>query len=336
MGVGAQRRGRRRVAESPLHGDHVAPRGDQPGRVEVPRVVQPDAAHVRASGRPSPQVGDPVVVPRRPTIGEEPARRIVPWASPGDVLGEQLDELLGQVDDPFRAPFGGTTSIPPQSARCSCRGTVNVRRRKSTSRTRTPAASPVRSPAKAHSAVNARNGVRTPSSIPTCSGDGIRMAAPARRLGGSRTREHGSTAITLSRIAARNTARTCCKRTPIVDAPRAGRHRRQYRQRRRRLRQRPDGDHQRAVQGRVHPHHRVPRRVAAHACLLGRDRGGAALLLSGRYGSARDVVANTVGATSAWRPRWSSVGWSGSAIDPSRARRRGRPLRVVDGPGRRC
>ena len=47
---------------------------------------------------------------------------------------------------------------------------------------------------------------------------------------------------------------------PVHRAPRPGGHPALDRLRRRRLRQRPDGDHQRPLQDRVHPHHRLPRR----------------------------------------------------------------------------
>ena len=47
MAVGVQRGRRRRVAERALDGDDVAAGGDQAGGVEVPEVVEPDAAAAR-------------------------------------------------------------------------------------------------------------------------------------------------------------------------------------------------------------------------------------------------------------------------------------------------
>jgi hypothetical protein len=77
------------VPEGPLNGDDVAAGGDDPGGVEVPEVVQLDAAEARRGERRPPAVSDGVLVRRLAGLaGEEPgALRAVG----GDVPGEQVD-----------------------------------------------------------------------------------------------------------------------------------------------------------------------------------------------------------------------------------------------------
>ena len=97
----------------------------------------------------------------------------------------------------------------------------------------TAAASPLRRPAKAHSATYARKPLRVEtrvlsacaSSWPTSSTDGIRIAASALRRRGSATPMLGSVAITRSATAARNTDLTITKRVLIVLGAHCGRHR---------------------------------------------------------------------------------------------------------------
>ena len=61
-----------------------------------------------------------------------------------------------------------------------CRSTVSVRRRKSTSPSCRPAASPSRNPAKAHTAIKARKSAgATASACATCSGVGTRILVSA-------------------------------------------------------------------------------------------------------------------------------------------------------------
>jgi hypothetical protein len=78
------------MPESPLDGDDVAAGGDQSGGVEVPEVVQLDAAQAGRGQRRPPAVADGVLVRRLAGFpGEEPGAL---RASGGDVPGEQVDQ----------------------------------------------------------------------------------------------------------------------------------------------------------------------------------------------------------------------------------------------------
>ncbi len=101
--------------------------------------------------------------------------------------------------------FGARTSIEPPGARCTWRATVRCRRRKSMSRTCSPAASPSRRPANAASA--------TKGPVAVVGGRqeqrnliwrGMDMDASRRRSRGPVTPSLGSCAITRSRTAARS------------------------------------------------------------------------------------------------------------------------------------
>src|SRR4051812_36667578 len=107
MAVGGQRGVRRGVPEGPLDGHDVAARGDQPGCVEVPEVVQPEALQSAGPGRLAPLVADGVLVRRRPVRRpEEPAVRVLVLDVVLDVPGEQLEQWVGEGDGPLRAVLG--------------------------------------------------------------------------------------------------------------------------------------------------------------------------------------------------------------------------------------
>jgi hypothetical protein len=78
------------MSEGSLDGDDVATGGDEPGGVEVPEVVQLDAAEAGCGERRPPTVADGVLVGWLVGVpGEEPG---APRAVGGDMRGEQVDQ----------------------------------------------------------------------------------------------------------------------------------------------------------------------------------------------------------------------------------------------------
>ncbi len=95
------------MTERALHCDPVAAGVDQPGRVEVPEVVQADTGQPGRDLGLAPPVADGVLVRRvtglaleHPAIGQ-PAAGV-----PLDVLAEQRHQVIGQVHHTFRSVLG--------------------------------------------------------------------------------------------------------------------------------------------------------------------------------------------------------------------------------------
>lgn len=86
------------MPERPLEAHHVATRGDQPGRVEMAKVVQPHPAHSGPGQGRAPSVADGVLVGRKLGVAFE--QPLVGQAE-RHVLSEHVDERLGGVDRSF-------------------------------------------------------------------------------------------------------------------------------------------------------------------------------------------------------------------------------------------
>lgn len=97
VSVGVERRRSFGVAEGSLDGDDIAACGDEARRIEVPEVVQLDAAQPGGVQRLAPPVADTVLVHRPTTLAEKPLL-VADCADLSDVLGDEIDQTVGQVD----------------------------------------------------------------------------------------------------------------------------------------------------------------------------------------------------------------------------------------------
>lgn len=86
------------MAEGALGGDDVAACGDQPGSVEVPKVVETDVRCVGLSSGRTPEPGAAIVVPRLGAVVEMLSVRFAGRNMARDAVVEPGDQLVGDVE----------------------------------------------------------------------------------------------------------------------------------------------------------------------------------------------------------------------------------------------
>ena len=146
MGVGVQRGCRRRMPQRPLHRHHIAAISDQPAGVKMPEghAISPPTGPRRSASCATSKTPDPCAAARRRC--RRRASRPVGHRSSAHAPTSIDTRSSGRYTTRSEPYFGARTSIPP-GTRCTCRETVSVRRRKSTSSSLIAAASPSRRPA---------------------------------------------------------------------------------------------------------------------------------------------------------------------------------------------
>ena len=110
------------MPEGSLHGDDVAPGGDEARREEVPEVVQSETPEAGDRGGLPPQVADGVLV--RGSAGarrEQPAFRTATGQVLLDVRGDEVQQPVGDDDralgavlgrPQFHGPTGAALNLP--------------------------------------------------------------------------------------------------------------------------------------------------------------------------------------------------------------------------------